>query len=301
MFLSRKLTKDVRLSGTATTDLVASLGNTQSNLSVVIVDYNATSFLQTTRSGEGISNTSTRTCWGDTSNNANTGEAGPTCNVGDTCTASVREIDTACYLEVSKPTTSVTQWRVTRGIRDSSNRDSLWFADATPVTIGQQYHYKFPTMPTEHIFKAGHQIGIVIGGSNTSMASGTGNDNVAVTLDTRMSKVVLPITGGYAAFAGAGATDAETVPPVLGPVPADIATETTDADGTIVSFTLPTATDNEDPNPTVTCTPESGSKFPVGTTTVSCVATDANGNSSAAKTFNVVVKRHRPGQQHRRR
>ena len=48
---------------------------------------------------------------------------------------------------------------------------------------------KFPTMPTEHIFKAGHQIGIIVGGSNTSMASGTGNDNVPVTLDTKQSKI----------------------------------------------------------------------------------------------------------------
>ena len=103
--------------------------------------------------------------------------------------------------------------------------------------------------------------------------------------------MTLPITGGYAAFAGAGATDAETVAPVLGAVPADIATETTDPTGTTVTFTNPTATDNEDPNPAVTCTPASGSKFAIGTTTVSCSAKDANGNESAAKTFKVVVKR----------
>ena len=83
---------------------------------------------------------------------------------------------------------NVTQWRVTRGMRDSSNRDSLWYQDATPVTIDQKYHFKFPTMPTEHIFKAGHRIGIIIGGSNTARPSGTGNNNVAVTLDTRTTQ-----------------------------------------------------------------------------------------------------------------
>ena len=173
VFLSRTLTRTSASPARPRSDLAAALGATQSNLSVVIADYSATSFLQATRSGEGISNTATRTCWGDTGNNALTGDPGPDCNVGDTCTASVREIDTACYLEVSKPTTSVTQWRVTRGIRDSSNRDSLWYLDATPVTIGQQYHYKFPTMPTEHIFKAGHQIGIIIGG--TELEHGVGH------------------------------------------------------------------------------------------------------------------------------
>jgi hypothetical protein len=38
------------------------------------------------------------------------------------------------------------------------------------------------------------------------------------------------------------------------------------------------ASDDRDPNPTVTCTPPSGSFFPVGTTTVNCQATDASGN-----------------------
>jgi X-Pro dipeptidyl-peptidase len=299
VYTSRTLTKDVRLSGTASVDLVASLGQNQSNLSVIIADSSATPFTQVSRGGDGVSNTAVRTCWGDT------GAGGPDCTVGQTCTASVREIDTACYLEVSKPEITIPSdlngtnndqlmWRVTRGIRDSSNRDSLWYLDSSPVTIGQPYHFKFPTMPTEHIFKAGHQIVVIVAGTNTSMASATGNTNVPVTLDTRLSKITLPIKGGYAALASAQATDAETVAPVLGAAPADIATETTDPTGTAVTFTNPTATDNEDPNPTVTCTPASGSKFPIGTTTVSCVATDANGNSSAAKTFNVVVKRNVP-------
>ena len=50
-----------------------------------------------------------------------------------------------------------------------------------------------PDHADEHIFKAGHQIAIIVAGTNTSDVSGTGNDNVAVTLDTRTSKVTLPI------------------------------------------------------------------------------------------------------------
>src|SRR3954447_26095451 len=69
VFLSRPLTGDVRLSGTGTADLVASLGANQSNLSVVIADYSATPFPMVTRGGEGISNTTTRTCWGENGNN----------------------------------------------------------------------------------------------------------------------------------------------------------------------------------------------------------------------------------------
>jgi hypothetical protein len=63
-----------------------------------------------------------------------------------------------------------------------------------------------------------------------------------------------------------------------------------DTSGATVTYTPPTATDTQDPNPTVTCSPASNTKFTLGTTTVSCTATDANGNTSAAKTFNVTVR-----------
>jgi X-Pro dipeptidyl-peptidase len=303
VFLSQALKTDLRLSGTAVADLAASIGATQSNFSVIVADYGALNadgsrqtFTQTSRSDEGITNGTIRTCWGDSGNNALTGEAGPACgNLGDVCaTNPPREVDNACYLEGTKPLSTQSQWRVTRGVRDSANRNSLWYLDASPVTIGDKFRIPVVTMAQEHIFKAGHQVAIIVAGSNTSDASGTGNDNVAVTLDTRTSKITLPIKGGYAAAVSAGLTDAETEAPTLGAVPADIATATTDATGTTVTYTLPTATDNEDPNPVVTCDPASGSKFAVGTTTVTCVAKDANGNTSAPKTFTVVVRRDVP-------
>ena len=49
-----------------------------------------------------------------------------------------------------------------------------------------------------------------------------------------------------------------------------------------------TALDNVDPHPTITCSPASGSTFPIGTTHVICTATDASGNSSSVG-FDVVV------------
>ncbi len=48
-----------------------------------------------------------------------------------------------------------------------------------------------------------------------------------------------------------------------------------------VSYPAPTVSDNCDANPTVSCTPASGSaNFPVGVTTVVCTARDAAGNTS---------------------
>ncbi len=69
--------------------------------------------------------------------------------------------------------------------------------------------------------------------------------------------------------------------------PANITTNTTPGQcGAAVSYTAP-ATDNC-PGVIVNCTPPSGSFFPVGTTTVSCTATDASGNTESCQ-FTVTV------------
>jgi large repetitive protein len=54
-----------------------------------------------------------------------------------------------------------------------------------------------------------------------------------------------------------------------------------------VTYPLPTATDSN-PGSTVVCSPAPGATFPIGTTAVTCTATDAAQNSSTL-TFNVVV------------
>ncbi len=81
---------------------------------------------------------------------------------------------------------------------------------------------------------------------------------------------------------------ADTTPPVLSGVPSAISVEATSAAGATVSWSDPTAVDDTDPAPVVTCDPASGSLFAVGTTTVTCTAADASGNSASA-TFDVTV------------
>lgn len=73
-------------------------------------------------------------------------------------------------------------------------------------------------------------------------------------------------------------TVADTTPPVL-IVPGSITDEATSPSGKSVSF-VATAADAVTPSPLVMCTPASGSTFAIGETLVSCVATDAAGNSS---------------------
>jgi hypothetical protein len=78
----------------------------------------------------------------------------------------------------------------------------------------------------------------------------------------------------------------DTTPPVI-TVPSNLSVNTPDPAGIAVSYTA-TATDNLDGPLTPSCTPASGAVFPVGTTTVTCTAKDAHGNSGQA-TFKVTV------------
>jgi Tol biopolymer transport system component len=80
---------------------------------------------------------------------------------------------------------------------------------------------------------------------------------------------------------------ADAAPPIL-TVPAEITVDATSPDGAMVAFVV-SAIDDVDGVVAVTCSPESGSIFPVGTTTVACSATDAAGNTGRA-TFVVTVK-----------
>jgi hypothetical protein len=98
-----------------------------------------------------------------------------------------------------------------------------------------------------------------------------------------------------ASFAPPSPTD--RTPPVIGTVveqggatvntiPAPIYMNATSASGAVVYFTVPNATDAG--GVTVTCQPPPSSTFPIGTTLVTCTATDGRGNKSTA-TFTVTV------------
>jgi HYR domain len=72
-------------------------------------------------------------------------------------------------------------------------------------------------------------------------------------------------------------------------VPANITTSATGPGGAVVTYTPPTATDEGESVPVV-CVPPSGSSFPIGLTTVTCTATDADdSNSPVQAQFTVTV------------
>ena len=84
----------------------------------------------------------------------------------------------------------------------------------------------------------------------------------------------------------------DTLPPVFGAAPV-VNADVSPGGSSVVTFAKPIATDAVDGDRPVTCAPASGSSFPIGTTQVTCRASDLSGHE-ATKTFNVVVTDRTP-------
>ena len=71
-----------------------------------------------------------------------------------------------------------------------------------------------------------------------------------------------------------------------------VLTDATGPSGATVTYPLPAVTDPDATSPpAAVCTPPSGSVFPIGTTTVTCTATDSNDiNSPASTSFTITVE-----------
>lgn len=90
------------------------------------------------------------------------------------------------------------------------------------------------------------------------------------------------------AYASTYAAPDKTAPTLQ--LPNTITMDATGEQGAYVSYTV-TATDPDNPSNqlSISCSPASGSQFPIGNTTVNCSASDPAGNSSSG-TFSVVVQ-----------
>jgi len=77
-------------------------------------------------------------------------------------------------------------------------------------------------------------------------------------------------------------------PPSFANVPPGVTVEANGPSGSTVNYTPPTASDDTDGPRPVSCTPGSGSTFPLGSTSVTCTATDLAGHQAEAS-FTVAV------------
>jgi X-Pro dipeptidyl-peptidase len=177
-FLSPPLAADLRVSGTPVVNLTASSSRDQAYFGAILVDYGPST--QNDRSGDGVAQTTLpEECYGESSRD-----------------------DDGCYRPVAYRPIDVTQWRVTKGILDGQNRNSLTTGE--PLVPGQMYELSFPLLPEDFTFKAGHRIGVVVVGSYRSYSAERIASRPTITVDTKVSHIALPVLGGQQAARRAG-------------------------------------------------------------------------------------------------
>jgi X-Pro dipeptidyl-peptidase len=172
----------VHVSGTPVVRLRASVDMTDTNFAALLVDYGDAT--QVSRQGDGVRTLTTEDCWGEAS-----------------------AADEACYRQVEKRTQTATQWRVTKGILDAVNRNS--YAVPEPVVPGLETSFRFPLLPQDYVFPAGHRIGLVVFGSYSGYGSVPEQNRATITLNLTDSRLDLPVVGGAWALLRAGLLNAK--------------------------------------------------------------------------------------------
>ena len=118
----------------------AALGGPASNLSVVIADYGPGT--QVSKTSDGVTRDTDRAPAGAPAPPATRARASPRRRLHAADGSDDRE--RLLPRDPVKPTTDVTQWRVTRGVLDSKNRNSLWYADASRRRPGRVQPLRLP-------------------------------------------------------------------------------------------------------------------------------------------------------------
>ncbi|MFG2076487.1 CocE/NonD family hydrolase [Nonomuraea maritima] len=179
VFQSEPLTAPLHVSGTPVVRLHASADQTDTNLGAVLVDLGPQTRVSWETSGEGIRTLSTEDCWGESSPS-----------------------DDACYKQTAKNIVTSDRERISKGVMDALNRDSLTTPE--PLVPGTKYDFDLPLLPVDHVFEPGHRIGLVVVGSYRSYSSVADQTRANISVSTKVSDFRLPLVGGRQAASRAG-------------------------------------------------------------------------------------------------
>ncbi|MGI5479680.1 Xaa-Pro dipeptidyl-peptidase [Streptomyces lavendofoliae] len=173
-FVTRPLTRDLRLSGSSTVTVTATPDTTSAHLSAVLVDLGPATIRDYGAAGEGITTLPERTCWGAST-------AG----------------DSACYKETRAKTADVGFTVVSRGWADLGN----WADEdrGRPLTPGKAHTITLDLAAADHVVPAGHRLALVIGGTDRDLIDPP-STRPTLTLDLTRTSARLPLAGGAPAF-----------------------------------------------------------------------------------------------------
>ena len=169
IFLTRKLRRNVRISGRIKVDVRATVDQVDTNLTALLVDYGTARRIDH-ESGEGIRTLQTESCHGQSTG-----------------------ADNACYFETEKLVGEADVEIVSRGWLDARHRNSL--RQSEPMVPGEKDRFRWEIFGDDYVFKKGHRLAVVIAGSDPDWTI-PDEANATINVILRKSRVVLPVVGG---------------------------------------------------------------------------------------------------------
>ncbi|MET9523413.1 Xaa-Pro dipeptidyl-peptidase [Streptomyces coeruleorubidus] len=185
-FVTRPLTRDLRLSGSSEVTVTATPSTPTAHLSAVLVDIGPATIRDYADAGEGITTLTDRTCWGAST-------AG----------------DSSCFKETKAKTAGVDYTIVSRGWADLGNHASG--LTGGPLTPGKRYTITLDLAATDHVVPKGHRLALIVAGTDKGLIDPPA-DRPELTVDLSRTSARVPFVGGAAAFTRATTGAASATP-----------------------------------------------------------------------------------------
>ncbi|NSL43837.1 Xaa-Pro dipeptidyl-peptidase [Streptomyces sp. 8P21H-1] len=188
-FVTRPLTRDVRLSGSSRVTVTATPTTSSAHLSAVLVDLGPDTIRDYAATGEGITTLTERTCWGPST----TG-------------------DSSCFRETAARTAAVEHTVFSRGWADLGNHASA--GKGEPLTPGKRYTITLDLHASDHVVPKGHRLALIVAGTDQGLIDPP-SSTPTLTLDLSRTAARVPLVGGTAAFARATSGSPHITPDAL--------------------------------------------------------------------------------------
>ncbi|SEQ47753.1 X-Pro dipeptidyl-peptidase [Lentzea xinjiangensis] len=176
LYSTAPLTSDLRVAGTSSITVGVSSSTPTAHLTAYLVDYGPARV----RTGEGIRTLTTESCWGES-----------------------RTGDDACYRDTETTAGNVDAQIVARGWADLANYESR--SVTRTITPGTKYRITFRLSTTDYVIPAGHRLGLLIGGTDSS-AIVRPSQLPRLTVDLADTSVRIPLKGAVPAASAAAPT-----------------------------------------------------------------------------------------------
>ncbi|MGW7269477.1 Xaa-Pro dipeptidyl-peptidase [Streptomyces sp. NPDC054864] len=173
-FISKPLSRDLRLSGSSEVTVTATPTTRTAHLSAVLVDLGPATIRDYASAGEGITTLPERTCWGPSTSG-----------------------DSSCFKETKAKTADVDHTIFSRGWADLGN----WADDhkGRPLTPGKKHTITLDLAASDHVVPKGHRLALIVAGTDKDLIDPPA-DTPTLAIDLARTSAKVPLVGGADAF-----------------------------------------------------------------------------------------------------